>query len=164
MPIDLKAISKKTYNSFDDLRKDFEWFIHNCRTIHRNRDIVKAATNTSKFLENEIRSIILCGQCYEHRYYHPEDGLSMLCDPPHLLLWVDCEQYCYWPAKLMRCEGNDNVMVQYFGDSTISTVASKNCLMFSNTIPKNAHGIGSGNKSFDDAVKVIHVYTDNVVN
>lgn len=154
--IDLKTISKKTYESFDELRNDFAWFIRNCLSINRNeRDVVKAANSAWQILNDQIQELNLCVQCYKHSYENPNESITMVCDPPHRLLWVDSGRYGYWPAKMLRSEADDQLTVRYFGDQTTSKVSSDLCLMYSEAIPENAHGSGSGTELFDEAVKVM---------
>lgn len=165
MPIDLKGIVKKTYYSIDDLCADFDWFIHNCLIKHRSdRTIVKAANDIPTIIKGEIKKIVSCRQCYENAY-NSDESMSMLCAPPHLLLWVDCGRYGYWPAKLMHFEDEDHLTVRYFGDLTESTVKSTSCLMISRVIPENNHGTGAGTDLFDEAMQVsgIDNYVLNVI-
>lgn len=83
----LKELQKKNYYSFGELRTDFKWFIHNCFAIHRkNKPVVKSANQLLKILEDEIQNLTLCGQCYENEYNYRDESITMLCDPPHLLL------------------------------------------------------------------------------
>lgn len=146
---------KKTYTSFAELREDFSWFIHNCLTVTAGKikkDAEKGAKRLLNLIDDEIYNLLLCSKCYENAYKRPDE--SVACDPPHILLWVDCKVYGYWPAKLMRCVDDHNVTVRYFGDYSNDTIDAGNCLMFSNTAPKNEHGPAKGS-SFELAMKVI---------
>lgn len=162
MPIDLKAISKKTYNSFGDLREDFDWFYYHCLSKHRNdRLVVKAANKLKETLKKEEWKLNLCRQCYENKYNDPNVSMEMLCDSPHLLLWVDCGRYGFWPAKLIQCETDDKLAVQYFGDKTYDTVNSSACLMYSKDTPENGYGSCAGTDPFVDAIEVKWFYILN---
>lgn len=155
-PIDMKAIVKKSYDSFKELCEDFSWFTHNCLTKYSNQKILKAAVQLPKTVDDEIYNLLLCEQCYANAYHHPDRSFTMLCNPPHALLWVDCHQFGYWPAKLMRVENDDSVTVRFFGDWTNATVKHELCLMYSEEVAKNKHGAGTG-PPFKMALQVINI-------
>lgn len=142
-PIDFKEMVKKTYVSFQELMEDVGWFVHHCLTKYSgSRSIVTAAKSLKNLFEVEIYNLCLCSQCYLHANEYGEDSFPVLCDPPHLLLWVDCKKYGFWPAKLMRLEEDniDNVTVRYFGEYTNSTINVADCLLYSEDIPGNDFG------------------------
>lgn len=152
--IDMNSIIKKNYSSFDELREDFAWLAHNCLAIHpSNEKVVKAAKSLVDLLEAEIYNLALCRQCYKNAYEHPENSFTMLCDHPHLLLWVNCGKYGFWPSKLMRCEDDGTVTVRYFGDYTNATINSTECLLFSEKTPVNGYK-SAPNVTFDLALQV----------
>lgn len=144
-PIDLKTIAKKNYTSFEELNDDFDWYIHNLLVQHRsNKNVTKAAKELKQMLHTEIENILLCYQCYRSVYNHPELPITQICEPPRMLLWVDCAEYSLYPAKLIRLENNDHATIRYFGDWTTATVSLEKCFMFSEEIPENSHGAGTG--------------------
>lgn len=149
----MNTIVHKNYVSFDDLRRDFEWLSHNCLAIHQNnKDIVSAAKCLVKMFEEEVYNLTLCRNCYENAYNNPENSFPLTCNPPHLLLWVNCGAYGYWPSKLMKCD-NDGVTVRYFGDYTNSTVSPTECIIFTEEKPDSGQIVDS-NPSFDLALRV----------
>lgn len=156
-PIDLKTIAKKSYTSFNELREDFNWYTHNLLVKHRsNRSVTRAVKELKGILDGEINNIILCYQCYRSTYYHPEQPITTICNPPHMLVWVDCAEYSYWPGKLIQCENNEKATVRFFGDWSIATVSIKNCFMFTEEIPVNSHGTATG-PTFQLAKHVIYI-------
>lgn len=145
-PIDLKKVVEKTYKSFVDLRSDIGWFAHNLRVIYSNlntktsKNIIKAANKIVEAINQEITNLLLCSECYEKAYNEPDNSFLIPCKKPHILLWVDCSNYGYWPAKLMKYNDENKVFVRFFGDYTHLNVLSSKCFIFSNEIPKNEHG------------------------
>lgn len=156
--MDFKTIAKKTYGSFDCLCEDIDWFVHNCLTAFSDRKITTAAKRLRKLVKDEIFNLISCAKCYENEFHHSDQSVTMLCDYPHLLLWVDYEDYGYWPSKLMHYENDGKLTLRYFGDNTKSTERPEKCLMLSKGIPQNSHGIGTG-EQFDKAIQVIYIYS-----
>lgn len=150
-PVDFKQMIMKNYTSFGELREDIAWFGHNCMAQHSSnnsksaKDIFKAATNLLNLVDKEISKALLCSECYANAYYHPLDSFVLPCEKPHLLIWVDCEDYGFWPAKMIKFDDENMVWVQYFGDHTSAVVTSSNCRIFSKDMPehKNGSAIGS---------------------
>lgn len=107
-PIDFQTIKDSEYMNFVELREDFAWFVHNCLVKYPSgnsktkKDIPKAANKLLQGLEQEIQNLKLCSECYENAYKNPDNSFMMPCKTPHILLWVDCVQYGFWPAKLMK--------------------------------------------------------------
>lgn len=143
--MDMSKISQKTYKSFDSLKEDFNWYAHNCASVHRsNNKIVAAAKQLRTLVEAEIYNLLLCHECYKNAVIQPGVSMTTPCDPPHLPLWVDCIEYGFWPAKLMRWEENQMVTVRFFGDHTNSTVNSTRCYTFTKNVPRHEQGPSKG--------------------
>lgn len=144
-PIDLKKIGEKTYKSFVDLRSDIGWFAHNMRVIYSNmnnktsKNIIRAANKIVEAINQEIMNLLLCSECYERAYNEPDNSFLIPCKEPHILLWVDCSNYGFWPAKLMKYNDENEVTVRFFGDYTHSKVSSSKCFIFLTGIPGNVH-------------------------
>lgn len=144
-PIDFQTIKDSEYMNFVELREDFAWFVHNCLVKYPSgnsktkKDIPKAANKLLQGLEQEIQNLKLCSECYENAYKNPDNSFMMPCKTPHILLWVDCVQYGFWPAKLMKYDGENMVSVRFFGDHTNACVLSSECYIFSEVIPKNKY-------------------------
>lgn len=162
-PIDLVKITKKDYKNFTELRTDIAWFAHNCITKYSNRqsnsakDIVKAAKKIVGGIEQEIQNLILCPECYKNAFIDPENSFMVPCQVPHILLWTNCDQYGYWPAKLMKYDDNNMVFVRFFGDYTNACIASSNCFIFSREIPENKYSSCVRGGSFELALRVSFV-------
>lgn len=153
--MDFKTIVKKSYNDFEELRADFAWLVHNCMARYSSsnsktaKDIVKAAKNMMKNVESEIKSLLLCQECYENSYRDPDNSFVMPCTKPHILVWVNWENAGYWPAKVMGFDEKNMVNVRFFGDHTNSCVPSSECLILSKNAPKHKEG------SFSDSSYIL---------
>lgn len=119
----------------------------------------KSATEeTDRLLEvtiAEISDIRMCHECYLNKKENPDKWFTMVCNEPHLLVWVkrkSCEPY--WPAKLMTINDDDSstVNVRFFSDGSskddnnnfihrLVTVASNDCLLYTEHCPY----VGSNN-------------------
>lgn len=131
------------------------------QTTRKIGKIGKAASLLPKLLEKELNKLLLCEKCYQNENIPGNESITMLCNPPHLLLWVNCGEYGYWPAKLIRYKSKEDVTVRYFGDWSIDTVYAENCKMFSKQSPVNEHGPGAGTP-FQLALKVIRLTIRNL--
>lgn len=135
---------KKNYSSFAELREDIRWFAHNLRTKESDskikttaKDIARLAKRLVETCNEEINSLLLCSQCYEKAYNHPHCHFMMPCEEPHILIWADCDEFGFWPGKLMKFD-EDMVHVRFFGDYTNGRIPFSNCFIFSKNSPKNA--------------------------
>lgn len=152
--ISFEKFSNETYHSLHELREDFEWFIHFCFSMHKTDSrIIKAANHISEVFENHMSDITKCVQCYENACNDPFGSFAEMCDPPHLLIWVNCGKLGYLPAKVLHCdEKRDEVTVRFSDERKIYVVPFNACLMFSMEIPDNGHA--HEEKPFDFAMKV----------
>lgn len=142
--INLTEIEQKTYNSFAEFRRDIGWFAHNLRTKQSNSKmarniVVDAAKKIVETVDEEIKSVKLCSDCYENAYNNKSNFFATPCNPPHILLWANCDEFGYWPAKLMKYNDEDMVNVRFFGDHTNACLPSSNCYIYSEVIPKDSH-------------------------
>lgn len=158
-PINFDEILKKqkNYKSFNELRDDFSWFAHNLKTkrltVNKKREIVKkVAESLVDSVTEEIKSLLQCSECYVNAYHKPENSFVVPCKKPHILLWADCDEYGYWPAKMMSYN-EDVVHVRFFGDHTNACVPSSSCYIFSNDAPMNRHN-PAHHESYNLAMKV----------
>lgn len=108
--------------------------------------IEEAAKAIVKALDQEIHNLLLCSECYENAHKNPSDSITMPCvKNPHLLIWANCEEYGYWPAKVMSYNEEDMVYVRFFGDGTNACIPSSSCFLYSKQIPKSGYGPANDN-------------------
>lgn len=107
-----------------------KWFVHHLKTKEKNVPNTKCLTSTAKSLlewvENEIRNLVFCPECYERAYSDPVNFFVKPCRQPHILVWAIRDER-YWPAKLLSYSdsGDENVVyVRFFGDHCYSCVKS----------------------------------------
>lgn len=103
--------------------------------LHKDKNILNAATQLLEFTKNEILSIMTCPECYKLASDHPNGSFSMTCKTLHPVVWAKSDGYCYWPAKAMKFEEN-LVHVRYFGEHEMDFLPLKNCRNFSRKSPK----------------------------
>lgn len=75
-PLTLTKLWKK-YTNFMDLRTDFALFAHNCMTMKNTKDILTAAKQIVKTVDQEIENLVLCAECHENAYNNPDDSFLM---------------------------------------------------------------------------------------
>lgn len=114
-------------------------------------------------VEDEIFSLISCTQCYEMAYNRPDDSFVIPCDPPHILIWADCPDIGYWPAKIMSFDKQKMVNVRFFGDYTHLDIPSSACQIFCKDVESSKNGQPDGS-CYDLAVQVyIYIYFYNML-
>lgn len=114
---------------------------------------MKTAKELVEAVDQEIKNLLLCSECYENAYKNPVDSLLVPCKIPHILIWVNCGDYGFWPAKLMKYNDEDMVNVRFFGDYTNGCIPSSKCFMYSENMPENEHGPAHG-ETFELALQV----------
>lgn len=164
--MDFEKIHEKVanYQSFNDFRSDISWFAHNLKTKQLNvntpRDtVVKAAKALVRLTDEEIKTLLLCTECYSSAFNSddPDDAFVLLCKPLHILVWADYGEYGYWPAKVLKFNVEDDenmVYVRSFGDHVNLCLPSSGCNIFSVDAPENNSG-PSSDEAYKLALKVI---------
>lgn len=56
----------------------------------------------------------------------------MVCDEPHLVVWLKRGDSHYWPAKVMSIQ-DEWLNLQFFGDHTADKVSNVNCFLCAET-------------------------------
>lgn len=118
--------------------------------ISENHDNTKAARLLLNCVVEDIQIAKNCFECYLHANEHPNEWFSMVCNEPHLIIWVKKTGANYWPAKLMCITGQE-VNVRLFGDHNDANVSAKNCLLYSESSPSR---IRKPSDAYSHALKV----------
>lgn len=137
-PIDLMQITEKApnYRNFSEFRNDILWFIHNCNIYYDDgSDILNAANEIMRFVDEEIMSVTQCTECYSISSAHSTGSFVMTCSRLHPAIWARSENFYFWPAKAIGRNG-ELVYVRYFGDHCVDYIPVKNCYKFSLQPPK----------------------------
>lgn len=122
--ISLKQMVKKKYGSVVELREDIEWFAHHLQTKTaipkpiNSKVAIKAAKWIMSQFHEELKTLLLCSECYQNAYIMPDESFMIPCSEPHLLLWTTSEGWGSWPAKLMKYDSEED-KVQTFRMNTI---------------------------------------------
>lgn len=83
-----------------------------------DESIAKGVKTLEQYVNEEIQSIMDCAQCYSNAFGNPSESNVMLCGQVHPVIWAQPDGFALWPAKAMRCEGQ-NIRVRYLGDTTV---------------------------------------------
>lgn len=136
-----------------------KWFSHDCRILYpRTPKILVAAKKLMNFLEEEIRSVLKCAECYKNAHNHPEISFVMPCKSVHLLIWAKAVGYSYWPAKVMSIDDENMVHVRFFGDHTTSDVPVHDCFLYSEKFPEGSIDNFGQNYNLAITVKFIFLF------
>lgn len=76
----------------------------------------------------------------------------MLCNEPHLVVWLKKGDSLYWPAKVMSIQDRW-LNLQFFGDHTADKVSDVNCFLCAET-KISTHQLLNLNSQYMDAMKV----------
>jgi hypothetical protein len=122
--MDLKVMEDKTksnsYKSLMEFENDFFIFMHNLYIMTYDFGaIANKFADLKEYFKKEIIELRICVDCYERLN---DKELQMLnkdwfcepCDPPHKLLFAKIKGFPYWPAKLIKDDGNGKYIVRFF--------------------------------------------------
>ncbi|XP_031634382.1 protein kinase C-binding protein 1-like [Contarinia nasturtii] len=170
--MDLSTIRKKieigAYSCCEDFQSDIKWILHNTKVHHlADYDIARSAKFLLDFVKEKVYCFNMCPDCYatndEGEDEDSEERFTMLCSRPHLILWAKQRTYPYWPAKLLRYNGDNNTFdVRYFGGAHLRAILPvKDCLLYSRQNPSTSIGRLKG--SLNEAVKEAECYIKKLI-
>lgn len=139
-------MKEKNYDSIKCFWDDIQWFAFYC-SLPSQRDVTKPKIKTTaksvvKFVEDKLKMLNECCECFSHFSEHGENGFTFPCTTPHLLIWANAEGFEYWPAKCMSVDIDTRMVnVRYFGDHTYSAVNEGECYLISSVRPSSTHNL-----------------------
>lgn len=81
-------------------------------------------------IRDEIPKGKHCGECYRNSKKYPNCWFAMVCNEPHLVVWIERHDSLYWPAKLMSIDSLRGFLhLQFFGDHSEVEVLSSSCFL-----------------------------------
>lgn len=117
---------------------DISWLAHNLKiALPRKKEVQHSAGELVSYVDEEIKSVKICNQCYENAHIYPDTSFVMPCNTPHLIIWAKPEGFPFWPAKAMTIN-DGKVHVRFFEDHTISDLEPENCYLFSEETPEDS--------------------------
>lgn len=90
-------------------------------------------SNLLWFIDIEMDGLKKCSECYSNAVKYPDDWFTMVCDEPHLIVWVKYARD-YWPAKLMSVDGS-KIHVRFFAERTNADVPASKCIQYTEGYP-----------------------------
>lgn len=154
-------MSNKEYETFRAFLSEITLYAYMAKTKYtdfipkiQKKTVLAGIKKMVERLESEMIFLKSCPECYGASTN--DDDVSFLepCTKPHVVVWIDCDDYGFWPAKIMKYNDKDDmVYVIFFGDRTNSHVSAKKCFLYSKEIPENPKGKGCGD-TFDLAIQV----------
>ncbi len=122
--MDLKVMEDKTksnsYKSLLEFENDFFIFMHNLYiTTYDFEAIAKKFADLKEYFKKEIIELRICVDCYERSndkelQMSNKDWFCEPCDPPHKVLFAKIKGFPYWPAKLIKDDGNGRYIIRFF--------------------------------------------------
>jgi hypothetical protein len=81
--------------------------------------IANKFADLKEYFKKEIIELRICVDCYERLndkelQMSNKDWFCEPCDPPHKLLFAKIKGFPYWPAKLIKDDGNGKYIVRFF--------------------------------------------------
>lgn len=121
---------------FDFYNLLISFFICSFNSVHisDNRTKVKLANKLKRTIDEEMKDLKHCADCYSNANQFPSTWLRMVCDEPHIIVWAKFESE-YWPAKLLSIDGS-KLYVKYFYKSRYACkVLASECILYSEEYP-----------------------------
>ncbi|CAL8121670.1 unnamed protein product [Orchesella dallaii] len=121
LPMDLEIMTTKAVNgkyvSLEEFQVDCETLVH-AIGVYFGLDMLRGGNIGQAFLRDalhDIQEIKLCHDCFRRSNEKNHDWWFCLpCSTPHEVVWAKQTGYPYWPAKVMKKDGN-KYDVRYFG-------------------------------------------------
>lgn len=139
-------MQQKTYETGKQFVDDVKWFLHHCRSVHRQKlELQMACEELIQNMNVGVQTIDACATCYQNMYEKYKQGsVKKQCTMLHLLVWAKSKVYdCYWPAKALAVNATDKtVCIQYFGDFScyLLPTTDNNCYLYSDECPEKKGG------------------------
>ncbi|XP_021340240.1 zinc finger MYND domain-containing protein 11-like isoform X1 [Mizuhopecten yessoensis] len=119
--MDLNRIEQKVeshrYRSLEEFLADTHLIFHNIYLIYGDEvkgGMTELARIMARDCKYDVEEIKQCHNCYYTSNAKPKDWFCEPCDPPHELVYAKLKGYSYWPAKIIRKEG-EKLDVRFFG-------------------------------------------------
>ena len=108
---------RMVYRKIQQFQLDAATIVHNVVIFHGNMSVVAdAARQMHRECKRELEEMIHCPDFYQrsHEQEKTPDWFCRPCRPPHSVAFARQKGYPYWPAKVIRTEGNV-YDVRFFG-------------------------------------------------
>lgn len=119
-PMDLHTMEKKAqknkYRSLEQFRADAQTIVHNVVIYHGvHSPLADAARQMLRDCNYDVQEIRQCRDCYRMSNEKLErHWFCQPCRPPHQLVYAKQKGFPYWPAKVIKIDG-DRYDVRFFG-------------------------------------------------
>ncbi|XP_008187263.1 zinc finger MYND domain-containing protein 11 [Acyrthosiphon pisum] len=118
--IDLQMIEDKAdddeYKNVEEFRADILTFVHNIIIFHGvHSSLADYGRLMLRDCNRDLDEIMRCRYCYKYSIQkNSKFWFCKPCKPPHELVYAKQEDFPYWPAKVLKIEG-DMYEVRFFG-------------------------------------------------
>ncbi|XP_050532952.1 zinc finger MYND domain-containing protein 11-like isoform X2 [Daktulosphaira vitifoliae] len=126
--IDLQLIEEKAdndeYKNVEEFRADILTFVHNIIIFHGvHSSLADYGRLMLRDCNRDLDEILRCRYCYKHSIQkNTKFWFCKPCKPPHELVYAKQEDFPYWPAKVLKIDG-DSYKVRFFGgDHHLGTI------------------------------------------
>ena len=123
-----KALTDQ-YSKLEEAITDMKHFYHNFNVC--KRDEISSLKDFERRLNHEIKELKLCVDCYKYSSDisydvedDPHDWFTLVCDPPHELVFAKFGKYPFWPAKVLEIKAGGKQYDVRFFDAPVITLNS----------------------------------------
>jgi len=109
---------RQVYKSLAQFRIDSLSLVHNVAVFHGADSTIADST---RFMHrdclNDLEEILVCRECFRSSYKQKDDikWFCKPCSPPHKLVYAKVQGHPFWPAKVLKIDG-ENHHVRFFGN------------------------------------------------
>lgn len=118
--IDLQMVEDKAdnddYKNVEEFRADILTFVHNIIIFHGvHSSLADYGRLMLRDCNRDLDEIMRCRYCFKYSIQkNSKFWFCKPCKPPHELVYAKQEDFPYWPAKVLKIEG-DTYEVRFFG-------------------------------------------------
>ncbi|XP_046669765.1 zinc finger MYND domain-containing protein 11-like isoform X2 [Homalodisca vitripennis] len=119
-PMDLQMMEAKAqagkYEHLEEFKADAQTIVHNVVIYHGvHSTVADHARLMLRYCTCDLQEIRQCRDCYKVSYgKNNKHWFCKPCRPPHMLVYAKQKGYPYWPAKVIKING-DLYDVRFFG-------------------------------------------------
>ncbi|KAL1116398.1 hypothetical protein AAG570_004872 [Ranatra chinensis] len=120
---------KREYTHLAQFIADVHTIVHNVVIFHGvHSNMADNARQMLRDCTSEVSQIRACHTCYEASVTKPtRHWFCLPCKPPHTLVYAKAKGYSYWPAKVIKVEG-EKYEVRFFGGAHCRATVDKSAI------------------------------------
>ncbi|RWS01893.1 protein kinase C-binding protein 1-like isoform 2 [Dinothrombium tinctorium] len=114
------------------------WYARMMQEADMNKPSLMVFKNIHDIIVREVEDFQICPDCFALRHRFKElgnDWFNYTCSKPHILVYAKLGSHPFWPAKVMKYDGQKEVLCRFFGSHDCAFVPINRCVLLSEEYP-----------------------------